>query len=348
MTKCRLMLSALCLTALSALQAQAAVVLPAKAYIKPDEPIVVKFLNEKGDDGKKAIETLGTQAGQMDWLFSPAGAADIAGADGVAAFKLYDADGKEIKLGTIKPQADGSVDLSAACPELKDGGTWYLVWKDAPPLVIETLFNPPHTKQEYDKLKPQIDQLQGEQKTNMLGQYAPVVTHMELAEYAVITTDKGVIKAKFSYEAAPHTIDNFISLARQDFYDGSAFHRIISGFMIQGGDALANTPEAGMGGPGYDIMHEFSEKKHERGTLSMARSSSPDSAGSQFFIMHGKTESLDGKYSAFGDVFDGMNVVDALAKTPVSDGNGTVSGPKPKIESIRILPATAEIYGLKK
>jgi peptidyl-prolyl cis-trans isomerase B (cyclophilin B) len=172
---------------------------------------------------------------------------------------------------------------------------------------------------------------------------------MVMAQVAVITTDKGVIKAKFAYDVAPHTIDNFTSLARQNYYDGSAFHRIISGFMIQGGDAYANMPgQAGMGGPGYEIMKEFSEKKHVRGVLSMARSSDPNSAGSQFFIMHGANANLDGSYTAFGDVLEGMDIVDAIAKTPVSDNNGTVRGPMPKILSIKIVPATAENYGLKK
>src|SRR6185295_9471371 len=128
------------------------------------------------------------------------------------------------------------------------------------------------------------------------------------------------IKAKFSYDIAPHTVDNFVSLARQNFYDGSAFHRIIPNFMIQGGDAFANVEgSAGMGGPGYQIMHEFSDKKHVRGVLSMARSSEIDSAGSQFFIMHGANSNLDGSYSVFGEVLEGMDVVDVIAKTPTSD-----------------------------
>jgi peptidyl-prolyl cis-trans isomerase B (cyclophilin B) len=95
-------------------------------------------------------------------------------------------------------------------------------------------------------------------------------------------------------------------------------------------------------------MEEFSEKKHERGTLSMARASDPNSAGSQFFIMHAVHPDLDGQYTAFGDVTDGMPVVDEIAKTPVSDTNGTVSGPKPKIETVKILPATAAQYGIGK
>ena len=332
--------------ALAAGQVQAAVVLPVSAYTKPDQPVVVKFLNEKGDEGKKAVAALGVSAGKLDWLFTPAASADIA-SGGTAAFKLYSADGKEVKVSSVTPAADGTVDLSAACPDLKNGGTWFLVWKDATPLVIETLYNPGRGKAELDRIKSQIEMLPDPQKSQRLAEYAPVVTHVELAEVAVITTDKGVIRAKFAYDVAPHTVDNFISLSRQGFYDGSTFHRIISGFMIQGGDAYTDG-KAGTGGPGNEIMHEFSDKKHERGTLSMARASSPDSAGSQFFIMHARTASLDNSYSAFGDVVAGMDIVDAIAKTPTSDENGTVSGAKPKIVSVKIEPGTAEVYGLKK
>ena len=363
MSMCKALLAIFSAVALTAAQVHAAVVLPAKAYTKMDEPIVVKFLNEKGEDGKQAVTAFGVEAGKLDALFSPASAADIV-ADGKPNFKIFSPDGKELTLAALTPAADGSVDLSAACPDLKTGGgTYYLVWKDAAPLVIETLYNPGRGKTDLAKLQPQIDQLPADRKSQQLAEFAPVVMHMELAETAVITTDKGIIKAKFSYEYAPHTVDNFISLSRQGFYDGSAFHRIISGFMLQGGDAYANTDKAGTGGPGYDVMHEFTDKKHERGTLSMARSSPPggasnaldpsgssyyDTDGSQFFIMHQRASSLDGQYSAFGDVFDGMDIVDAIAKTPVADDNGTVAGPRPKIISIKIVPGTAEIYGLKK
>ena len=342
---------------LAAATAQAADIFPVKAYTKPDEAIVVRFVNEKGEEGKKAVAELGVAAGKLD-LFTAAPATEIATASGAPLFKVYSATGEEQKfeVGGVKPSTDGTVDLSAAYPKLKEGGTFFVTWKDAPPLVIETLFNT-----SYPAFKAKIQSLSGDEKKAALERFGPMVTHMELAEYAVITTDKGVIKAKFAYDDAPHTIDNYISLARQGFYDDSAFHRVIFNFMIQGGDSYANTAKAGQGGPGYDVPHEFSDKKHLRGVLSMARSSgdmaSPtgktittaeDTAGSQFFIMHGDSPNLDGGYTAFGDVFEGMNVVDAIAKTPTSDNNGTVKGDRPKIVSIRILPATAEIYRLKK
>ena len=124
-----------------------------------------------------------------------------------------------------------------------------------------------------------------------------------------------VIKAELYPEIAPNTVNNFISLINKGFYDGLIFHRVIKNFMIQGGD-----PEGtGMGGPGYQIKGEFSMNgfennlKHDRGVLSMARSFMPDSAGSQFFIMHQDSPHLDGQYAGFGKVVEGMDVVDKIA-----------------------------------
>ena len=127
----------------------------------------------------------------------------------------------------------------------------------------------------------------------------------------------GVITLQLDPEAAPNTAANFIELANAGFYDGLIFHRVIEGFMIQGGDPTGT----GMGGPGYAIKGEFTENgfenklSHTRGVISMARSMNPDSAGSQFFIMHQDGNFLDGQYAAFGIVTDGMDVVDAIAAT---------------------------------
>ena len=127
----------------------------------------------------------------------------------------------------------------------------------------------------------------------------------------------GVIKAELYPEIAPNTVNNFISLVKKGFYDGIIFHRVISGFMIQGGCPKGN----GMGGPGYSIAGEFTANrfpnnlKHDRGVLSMARTMMPNSAGSQFFIMHETSPHLDGQYAAFGKVIEGMDVVDAIAAT---------------------------------
>ena len=125
----------------------------------------------------------------------------------------------------------------------------------------------------------------------------------------------GVMKAELYPEIAPNTVNNFISLVKKGFYDGVIFHRVIPGFMIQGGDPQGK----GIGGPGYCIKGEFTvnrfknDLKHSRGVLSMARSGMPNSAGSQFFIMHEDAPHLDGSYAAFGKVIEGIEVVDAIA-----------------------------------
>ena len=132
----------------------------------------------------------------------------------------------------------------------------------------------------------------------------------------------GVIKAELYPEIAPNTVANFVTLVQSGFYDGLIFHRVIPGFMIQGGDPTGT----GMGGPGYTIRGEFAangfqnDLSHERGVISMARSAMPDSAGSQFFIMHADADYLDGNYAAFGRVIEGIEVVDAIAS--VSTGVG--------------------------
>lgn len=133
-----------------------------------------------------------------------------------------------------------------------------------------------------------------------------------------ITMDNGdVIKAELYPEIAPVSVNNFISLVKKGFYDGLTFHRVIEGFMIQGGCPLGN----GTGGPGYTIRGEFSQNgfhnplKHEAGVLSMARAMHPDSAGSQFFIMHKAAPHLDGAYAAFGKVTDSLDVVNKIAET---------------------------------
>ena len=153
----------------------------------------------------------------------------------------------------------------------------------------------------------------------------------------------GVIKVELYPEIAPNTVNNFLSLVNKGFYDGLIFHRVIPGFMIQGGDPQGT----GMGGPGYRIKGEFKHNgfsqnnlKHDRGVLSMARSMMPDTAGSQFFIMHDKAPHLDGEYAAFGMVTEGMDVVDRIASTP-TDYND-----RPRNEQ-RIKAVTAETFGVE-
>ena len=149
---------------------------------------------------------------------------------------------------------------------------------------------------------------------------------------------RGTIKA----ELYPETVNNFISLVNKGFYDGLIFHRIISGFMIQGG-----CPEGtGMGGPGYSIKGEFSQNgfennlKHTPGVLSMARAMNPDSAGSQFFIMHAAAPHLDGAYAAFGKVIEGQEVVNAIAETPTDWSDRPM-------EEQRIESVTVDTFGVE-
>ena len=144
--------------------------------------------------------------------------------------------------------------------------------------------------------------------------------------------DGGVIRLELYPDIAPITVDNFVSLVKKGFYDGLIFHRVISGFMIQGGDPKGT----GMGGPGYTIKGEFKANgvvnniKHERGVISMARSMMPDSAGSQFFIMHATAPHLDGQYAAFGRVIEGIEEVDKIASTRTSRGDRPVTDQRMK------------------
>ena len=160
----------------------------------------------------------------------------------------------------------------------------------------------------------------------------PVVT--------ITMTNGDVMKAELYPEIAPNTVNNFISLVQKGFYDGLIFHRVISGIMIQGGDPQGT----GMGGPGYSIKGEFAmngvrnDLKHTRGVLSMARSMMPNSAGSQFFIMHANAPHLDGQYAAFGKVVEGLDVVDKIA----SVRTGWQDKP---VEEQKIQSMTVELFG---
>jgi cyclophilin family peptidyl-prolyl cis-trans isomerase len=136
---------------------------------------------------------------------------------------------------------------------------------------------------------------------------------------AVIETKFGNIELKFFPEVAPNHVNNFIELAKKGFYDGTIFHRIIPGFMIQGGDPNSKDPDKsrhGMGGPGHSVKAEFNSTPHKRGILSMARSAQPDSAGSQFFICVADAPFLDRQYTAFGEVVSGMDAADKIVNQP--------------------------------
>lgn len=151
--------------------------------------------------------------------------------------------------------------------------------------------------------------------------------------------DGGVIDLELDEKAAPITVENFLKLVNMKFYDGTIFHRVIPGFMIQGGD-----PEGtGMGGPGWTIKGEFKSNgvdnpiSHKRGVISMARAMDPDSAGSQFFIMHADANYLDGQYAAFGHVVSGMDVVDRIASTRTNRWNGDRPYEDQVMETVRVV-----------
>jgi peptidyl-prolyl cis-trans isomerase B (cyclophilin B) len=190
---------------------------------------------------------------------------------------------------------------------------------------------------------------QAEQTNDVAGNQTANTNSVD--EVAVINTTEGTMVVAFWPDVAPNTVANFKKLARQGFYDGTCFHRIMKGFMVQGGDPLSKDPaqEAnwGGGGPGYNIKAEFNSRPHETGVISMARSNDPDSAGSQFFICDAPADNpgmqyLDGKYTAFGKLIKGADVLEKIAATPVGpSARGEMSKPQKRVGvvSIKIVPA---------
>ena len=166
-------------------------------------------------------------------------------------------------------------------------------------------------------------------------------------EVAVIKTSAGEMVVEFWTDVAPKTVENFKKLSRDGFYDGTAFHRIIKGFMIQGGDPLTKDASKeefwGTGDPGYKVKAEFNDRSHQRGVLSMARSQHPDSAGSQFFICLGDASFLDRQYTAFGKVIKGDDVLGKIGDTPVKANGGEASKPTVRVavEGVKIVPANS-------
>ena len=165
-------------------------------------------------------------------------------------------------------------------------------------------------------------------------------------EVAVIKTSEGDMVVQFWTEAAGNTVDNFKKRARQCFYDGTTFHRIVKGFMIQGGDPNSKDPAKensyGEGGPGYNLKAEFNNHSHDRGVLSMARGPDPDSAGSQFFICLAPVHRLDHQYTTFGKLIKGQDVLEKIGEIPVTRNSmGEPSKPTKRvvIESVKIVPA---------
>lgn len=187
-----------------------------------------------------------------------------------------------------------------------------------------------------EKDRDSVRESDGEENSDSAGAQDGQTHHVKIT-----VKDYGTISVELDGEAAPVTVENFIRLASEGFYDGLTFHRIISGFMIQGGDPEGN----GTGGSGENIKGEFTANgvennlSHTRGAISMARAQDMDSASSQFFIVHQDSTYLDGQYACFGYVTEGMDVVDAICEdTPVQDDNGTVAAEdQPVIEKIEVI-----------
>jgi peptidyl-prolyl cis-trans isomerase B (cyclophilin B) len=256
-------------------------------------------------------------------------------ADGEITVVLTDFTGKSAEKGPVDVKPGEPFDLRAIYPEVNQPGTRLLfaVPKDKPvaefigtPLVIST----------------RADRRQAN---------APMVTRIEPLRYATMETDHGEMTMVFYYDVAPHTVASFQTLAEQGFYNGLTFHRIVPGFVIQGGDPKGD----GTGGPGYQIDAEFNERRHEEGVLSMARSGDPleaqgapprcefaNSAGSQFFVCLEYKEHLDRKYTAFGRVVRGLETVKKIAAVQLADPASGRPMTPPVIQSVRVAPVTAE------
>jgi len=183
--------------------------------------------------------------------------------------------------------------------------------------------------------EPKKDAKTEEKKTETKPESKAVSTN----EVAVIKTSEGEMVLEFWPDVAPGHVENFKKLAGKGFYDGTCFHRVIKGFMIQGGDPLtkdeANQGRWGTGDPGYKIKAEFNDRPHVRGVLSMARSNDPNSAGSQFFICHGDPRFLDRQYTAFGKLIKGDDVLEKIATTPTQPGDRPVK--RMNVENIKIV-----------
>ena len=159
---------------------------------------------------------------------------------------------------------------------------------------------------------------------------------------AIIHTNYGDMTVEFWPDVAPRTVENFLKLSRENFYNGTAFHRIIKGFMIQGGcpnSKIGARGAPGTGGPGYQVKAEFNNRKHEKGVLSMARSSDPDSAGSQFFVCHGDADFLNNKYTAFGKLVAGEETLNKIAGIACVGQERSTPTERVEITSIELIPA---------
>jgi cyclophilin family peptidyl-prolyl cis-trans isomerase len=256
--------------------------------------------------------------------------------------ELTDFSGKVIAAkGSADVSASQSVDLKTIFPETAGPGTFVLY--ALPKGQAASQSGPPSGFLGTPLVVEALPQQQSPSATGVI--------HILPLQYAVMTTDAGALTEAFYYDSAPHTVDNFLSLASGGFYDGLVFHRVVPGFVIQGGDPLGTDPDPlkrGTGGPGYLVSAEFSDRPHREGVLSMARAQDPNSAGSQFFICldYANTQQLDHQYTAFGKVVEGMDAVKTIASgklkdLPAPDPHNTPENPV-TITKVEVFPVTAD------
>jgi peptidyl-prolyl cis-trans isomerase B (cyclophilin B) len=222
---------------------------------------------------------------------------------------------------TDAPIGDATVDLRTIYPDLNDPGTY-------------VLFAVPKGKTTADFVGTPV-------VLEVLTEHGSVnCVRVEPLRYEVVTSSEGPFTLAFYYDSAPNHVDSFLRLASEGYFDGLTFHRILPGFVIQGGDPKGD----GSGGPGYSVNAEFNGHKHTEGVLSMARAQDVNSAGSQFFVCldYAHTAQLDGKYTAFGQVTDGMDAVKKIAATPLSNADAGTPVKAPTIVKAEVLPVTPE------
>jgi peptidyl-prolyl cis-trans isomerase B (cyclophilin B) len=240
--------------------------------------------------------------------------------------------------GDAKVASGASVDVKAIFPQLDTPGTYILYAVPDGKTVKEFVGT------------PLVIQVRQDRRAS--APPGPLVIKVDPLRYAVATTEKGAITMVFYYDVAPNTAESFLRLAQGGYFDGLSFHRIVPGFVIQGGDPRGD----GTGGPGYSLPPEFSDRPHVEGALSMARQGDPNeapgiqpryefasSAGSQFFVCldYQNTKQLDGRYTVFGKVVDGMDAVNAIAKTPLADERAGKPAQPQVIQKIEVLPVTS-------
>jgi peptidyl-prolyl cis-trans isomerase B (cyclophilin B) len=287
----------------SALLTIFSILVPTKQWYAPSQPLTIQV---KSDAPLSLIAT-GFDGKRVD----PKGATDIAGSATIDVREMYPA------------MANPGTYVLFAVP--RNGSLADFV---GTPVVVEVLAD----------LRPGMPP-------------GPTVIHVVPLQYAVMTTDQGPLTMVFYYDSAPNTVGSFLSLSAGGFFDGLTFHRIVPGFVIQGGDPRGD----GTGGPGYSLGAEFSDRPHEEGVLSMARNGDPDesggvmprpefanSAGSQFFICldYSHTKQLDGRYTVFGKVVDGMDAVKKIAATPIADDQTGKPATPQIIQKVEVFPVT--------